>query len=81
MFRDRTECIAPGAKENHGDPNLKLLYTFSIKLTSPVATSGNNINNSRLVYLVGVAPVKPAEFITFRIAQATGSTIEPVGGP
>jgi phage tail sheath protein FI len=31
----------------------------------------NDLDNGRLVCLVGVAPVKPAEFITFRIGQWT----------
>lgn len=36
----------------------------------------DDINNGRLVILVGVAPVKPAEFVIFRIAQvAKGSEI------
>jgi len=36
----------------------------------------DDINNGRLIVLVGVAPVKPAEFVIFRIAQvAKGSDI------
>ncbi len=31
----------------------------------------NDLDNGRLVCVVGVAPVKPAEFVTFRIAQWT----------
>ena len=31
----------------------------------------NDLDNGRLVCLVGVAPVKPAEFVTFRIGQWT----------
>jgi phage tail sheath protein FI len=35
----------------------------------------NDIDNGRLIVLIGVAPIKPAEFIIFRIAQwAGGST-------
>jgi len=29
----------------------------------------NDLDNGRLIVLVGVAPVKPAEFVTFRISQ------------
>ena len=31
-----------------------------------------DIDNGRLVCVVGVAPVKPAEFVIVRIAQRTG---------
>jgi hypothetical protein len=31
----------------------------------------NDIDNGRLIVLVGVAAVKPAEFVVFRIAQKT----------
>lgn len=31
----------------------------------------NDIDNGRLIVMIGVAPVKPAEFVIFRIAQAT----------
>lgn len=33
----------------------------------------NDINNGRLICLIGVAPVKPAEFVIFRIGQMTGT--------
>ena len=37
----------------------------------------NDIDNGRLVVLVGIAPVKPAEFVIFRIGQkASGSDLE-----
>jgi phage tail sheath protein FI len=36
----------------------------------------DDIDNGRLVVLVGIAPTKPAEFVIFRIAQvAKGSDI------
>jgi uncharacterized protein len=39
--------------------------------------SQNDIDNGRLVVLVGVAPVKPAEFVIFRIGQwAGGSSVD-----
>ena len=34
--------------------------------------SQEDINNGRLVCEIGVAPVRPAEFVTFRITQKTG---------
>jgi phage tail sheath protein FI len=33
----------------------------------------DDINNGRLIVLIGVAPVRPAEFVIFRIAQLSGS--------
>jgi len=33
----------------------------------------DDIDNGRLICLIGVAPVKPAEFVIFRITQKTGS--------
>jgi phage tail sheath protein FI len=33
----------------------------------------NDLDNGRLICLVGVAPLKPAEFVIFRIGQWTGS--------
>ena len=34
----------------------------------------DDIDNGRLIVLIGVAPVKPAEFVIFRIAQWTGGS-------
>ncbi|WP_348063300.1 hypothetical protein [Roseateles sp.] len=31
----------------------------------------NDLDNGRLVCLVGVAPLKPAEFVIFRVGQRT----------
>jgi phage tail sheath protein FI len=31
----------------------------------------NDLDNGRLICLIGVAPVKPAEFVIFRISQKT----------
>lgn len=31
----------------------------------------NDIDNGRLICLIGMAPVKPAEFVIFRIGQKT----------
>jgi phage tail sheath protein FI len=37
----------------------------------------DDIDNGRLIVVIGVAPVKPAEFVIFRIAQTkAGATIE-----
>jgi phage tail sheath protein FI len=35
--------------------------------------SDDDINNGRLIVVIGVAPVRPAEFVIFRIAQLTSS--------
>src|SRR5215831_6865339 len=36
--------------------------------------SQNDLDNGRLVCLIGVAPLRPAEFVIFRIGQWTGSS-------
>ena len=38
--------------------------------------SQDDIDNGRLVCVIGVAPVKPAEFVIFRISQKTSDSIE-----
>jgi phage tail sheath protein FI len=35
----------------------------------------NDLDNGRLICLIGVAPVKPAEFVIFRIGQWTGDAV------
>jgi len=46
---------------------------FFVKVDRSTMTQ-DDIDNGRLVVLIGVAPVKPAEFVVFRIAQvASGS--------
>jgi uncharacterized protein len=44
---------------------------FFVKVDRTTMTQ-DDIDNGRLIVLIGVAPVKPAEFIIFRIAQARG---------
>jgi phage tail sheath protein FI len=34
----------------------------------------NDLDNGRLVCLVGVAPLRPAEFVIFRIGQKTADS-------
>lgn len=38
----------------------------------PSTMSQSDIDNGRLICVIGVAPVKPAEFVIFRITQKTG---------
>lgn len=38
--------------------------------------SQDDIDNGRLVCVIGIAPVKPAEFVIFRISQKTSDSIE-----
>lgn len=38
--------------------------------------SQDDIENGRLVCVIGVAPVKPAEFVIFRISQKTSDSVE-----
>ena len=33
-----------------------------------------DIDNGRLIMIIGIAPVKPAEFVIFRIGQWTGGS-------
>jgi len=48
---------------------------FFVKCDRTTMTQ-DDIDNGRLIVLIGVAPVKPAEFVIFRIAQvAKGSEI------
>ena len=36
----------------------------------------DDIDNGRLICLIGIAPVKPAEFVIFRIQQKTLETVD-----
>jgi uncharacterized protein len=45
---------------------------FFVKVDRTTMTD-DDINNGRLIVLIGVAPVRPAEFVIFRIAQLTSS--------
>lgn len=38
----------------------------------PDTMTKDDIDNGRLICVIGVAPVKPAEFVIFRITQKTG---------
>ncbi len=42
----------------------------------PTTMTRDDIDNGRLVCVIGVAPVKPAEFIIFRITQKTNESVE-----
>jgi len=44
---------------------------FFVKCDRTTMTQ-NDIDNGRLIVMIGVSPVKPAEFVIFRIAQWTG---------
>ena len=46
---------------------------FFVKCDETTMTQ-NDIDNGRLIVLIGVAPVKPAEFVIFRIAQWRGGS-------
>jgi phage tail sheath protein FI len=46
---------------------------FFVKADRSTMTQ-DDIDNGRLIVLIGVAPVKPAEFVIFRIAQYTGGS-------
>jgi phage tail sheath protein FI len=48
---------------------------FFVKCDETTMTP-DDIDNGRLIILIGIAPVKPAEFVIFRIAQwRSGSEI------
>ena len=42
----------------------------------PNTMSKDDIDNGRMICVIGVAPVKPAEFVIFRITQKTGESAE-----
>lgn len=46
--------------------------SFYIQIGRSTMTQ-DDIDNGRLICVIGVAPVKPAEFVVFRITQKTGS--------
>ncbi|MBU7005780.1 phage tail sheath family protein [Phosphitispora fastidiosa] len=46
---------------------------FFVKADRTTMTQ-DDIDNGRLIVLIGVAPVKPAEFVIFRIAQVAGGS-------
>lgn len=46
---------------------------FFVKVDRTTMTQ-DDIDNGRLIVLIGVAPVKPAEFVIFRIAQFSGGS-------
>jgi phage tail sheath protein FI len=43
---------------------------FFVKVDRTTMTQ-DDIDNGRLICLIGIAPVKPAEFVIFRIGQWT----------
>ena len=45
--------------------------TFFVKCDRTTMTQ-DDIDNGRLICIVGIAPVKPAEFVIFRLTQFTG---------
>jgi uncharacterized protein len=51
---------------------------FFVKCDRSTMTQ-NDIDNGRLIVLIGIAPVKPAEFVIFRIGQWTGGSIQEEG--
>ena len=46
---------------------------FFVKCDRSTMTQ-NDLDNGRLVCLIGVAPLRPAEFVIFRIGQMTASS-------
>jgi len=46
---------------------------FYVKCGEETMTQ-DDIDNGRLIVEIGIAPVKPAEFVVFRISQDTGDT-------
>lgn len=47
---------------------------FFVNIGKATMTQGD-IDNGRLICVIGVAPVKPAEFVIFRITQQTADGI------
>jgi phage tail sheath protein FI len=46
---------------------------FFVKCDRTTMTQ-NDIDNGRLIMLIGVAPTKPAEFVVFQLAQWNGGS-------
>ncbi len=46
---------------------------FFVKCDRTTMTQ-DDIDNGRLICVIGIAPVKPAEFVIFRIAQWSGGS-------
>lgn len=58
-----------------GGPTEELFgaYNFAVAADGK-ATTQNDLDNGRLIAEVGIAPLKPAEFVTFRIGQKTADS-------
>jgi hypothetical protein len=52
----------------------KVEEAFFVKVDLSTMTQ-NDIDNGRLIVLIGIAPVKPAEFVIFRISQKTREAV------
>ena len=55
--------LAPGRE-------VRLRYAYFVRCDRSTMTQ-NDLDNGRLVCLIGVAVIKPAEFVIFRIGQKT----------
>jgi phage tail sheath protein FI len=53
---------------------LKAEEAFFVKCDRTTMTQ-DDIDNGRLICIIGIAPVKPAEFVIFRIAQWAGGSV------
>jgi phage tail sheath protein FI len=45
---------------------------YFVRVGFPATMTQNDLDNGRLICLIGVAPLRPAEFVIFRIGQWTG---------
>jgi len=61
LFKERKGGALPGAKPEEA---------FFVRCERTIMTQ-NDLDNGRLICLIGVALVKPAEFVIFRIGQGT----------
>jgi uncharacterized protein len=52
----------------------KVEEAFFVKVDRTTMTQ-NDIDNGRLIILIGIAPVKPAEFVVFRVSQKTREAV------
>jgi phage tail sheath protein FI len=57
---------------NGGLPGQKPEDAFFVRCGRTTMTQ-SDLDNGRLICLIGVAPVKPAEFVIFRIGQWTAN--------
>jgi phage tail sheath protein FI len=63
------ECFLTQTWKNGMLMGVKPQEAFFVNCDRNITMTQNDIDSGRLLILVGVAPIKPAEFLTLRISQ------------